>query len=179
MKRLAALLLLLCSANFAAAEPASFAFGGETFVKKFEVKGRSPNAQVEFGLAGEPIESWTKLVTLHAFTQNGNDAQRAAATLANLVRERYKGAPSRVVTNPKTAEAIIDFLIPVPNSELMEFNVFKYTPAGNELVALQFARRVKLGEIDATALRAIRERAVNEIAQYDMAPVKAFLGKAQ
>ena len=60
----------------------------------------------------------------------------------------------------------------------MEFNVFKYTPAGNELVALQFARRVKLGEVDADELRGIRERAISEIAQYDMTGVKAFLGKA-
>ena len=43
----------------------------------------------------------------------------------------------------------------------------------------QFARRVKLGEIDADELRGIRERAIGEIAQYDMAPVKAFLGKAK
>jgi hypothetical protein len=82
-----------------------------------------------------------------------------------------------VVTNPKTAEAIIDFLIPVPNSALMEFNVFKYAPAGNELVALQFAQRVKLGEIDADALRGIRERAIKEMAEYRMEPVKAFFGK--
>jgi hypothetical protein len=177
MKPFAALLLLLCSVALAVAEQATFRFGGDTYVKKFEVQGRAPNAQVEFGLAGEPIESWTRLVTLHAFSQSGNDAGRAAATLANLIRERHKGAPCRVVTNPKTAEAIIDFLIPVPNSELMEFNVFKYTPAGNELVALQFARRVKLGEVDADELHAIRERAIGEVAQYDMTAVKAFLGK--
>src|SRR5689334_18266893 len=108
MKYLAALLLLLCTATLAAADTPAFTFGGERYVQKFEVKGRAPNAQIEFGLASEPLEGWTKLVTLHAFAKNGNDAGRAAATLANLVRERYKGAKYRVVTNPKTAEAIID-----------------------------------------------------------------------
>lgn len=103
---------------------------------------------------------------------------RAAANLANLIRERHKGAKYKVITNPKTSEAIIDFLIPVPNSELMEFNVFKYAPAGNELVALQFARRVKLGEIDGADLSEIRQQALKEMAQYEMAPVKAFFGKA-
>ena len=112
-----------------------------------------------------------------AFPQGGSDATRAAVNLANLVRERYKGAKYKVITNPKTQEAIIDFLIPVPNSELMEFNVFKYAPAGDALVALQFARRVKLGEIDAEELSAIRQRAIKEMAAYEMAPVRAYFGK--
>ena len=84
-----------------------------------------------------------------------------------------------MITNPKTAEAIIDFFIPVPNSELMEFNVFKYAPAGKELVALQFARRVKLGEIDGAELSEIRQNAIQEIAKYDIKCVKVFFGKAQ
>lgn len=171
-------LLVLVTGLFAHAAPgATLKFGGEDFVQKFEVKGRAPNAQVEFGLAAEPLKDWTKLVTLHSFVKNGKDAQRAAATLANLVRERYKGAKYRVITNTKTGEAIIDFLIPVPNSELMEFNVFKYAPAGDELVAFQFAQRVKLGEIDADELRGIRERAIGEVTNYDMGGVKAFFGK--
>jgi hypothetical protein len=170
-------LLVLTTGWFAQAAPASFKFGGEDFVQKFEVKGRAPNAQIEFGLATEPLKDWTRLVTLHSFVQNGNDAKRAAATLANLVRERYKGAKYRVISNARTGEATIDFLIPVPNSELMEFNVFKYAPAGSELVAFQFAQRVKLGEIDADELRAVRERAIGEMTDYDMASVKVFFGK--
>ena len=171
------LLLLVCSLSTANAQ--AFKFGGEEFVQKFEVKGRAPNRQVEFGLASESLERRTKLVTVHAFATNGNDAMRAAANLANLIRERHKGAKDAVINNPKTAEAIIDFLLPVPNSELMEFNVFKYAPAGNELVALQFAQRVKLGEIDATELRAIRERAIKEMADYEMSAVRAYFGKTR
>jgi hypothetical protein len=172
-----AALLLVLTASTANAGAAAFKFGGQDFVQKFEVKGRAPNAQIEFGLASEPLKDWTRLVTLHSFVKNGNDAMRAAATLANLVRERHKGAKYKVISNPKTGEAIIDFLIPVPNTELMEFNVFKYAPAGNELVAFQFAQRVKLGEIDGAELREIRERAIAEIADYDMAPVRAYFGK--
>ena len=178
MKRLLATLLLLAFTAPAAAG-SSFSFGGETYVQKFEVKGRGPNAQVEFGLADETLRGWTKLVTVHAFTRNGNDAMRAAATLAKAIRERHKSAKYKVINNPKTSEAIIDFLIPVPNSDLMEFNVFKYAPAGNELVALQFAQRVKLFEIDGKELADIRKRAIDEMANYEMAPVKAFFGKAQ
>jgi hypothetical protein len=179
MKKILALLLLIASASFAMADVPSFQFGGERFVKKFEVAGLAPNAQIEFGLETETLQSWTKLVTIHSFPQGGNDAMRAAAKLANLVRERYKGAPYKVITNPKTSEAIIDFLIAVPDSELMEFDVFKYTPVGNALVAMQFARRVKLGEIDAEELSDIRQRAIKEIAQYEMGPVKAYFGKGR
>jgi hypothetical protein len=177
MKRIAALLFLFCAVSFAAADTPAFRFGGETFVKKFEVKERAPNAQIEFGLASETLEGWSKLVTLHSFAQNGNNAHRAAIALASLIRERQKGAKYRVITNDKTGEAIIDFLLPVPNSAMMEFNVFKYAPAGDALVALQFAQRVKLGEIDAEELRGIRNRAVEEMSNYDMAPVRAFFGK--
>ena len=179
MRHLLALLLVVGAASLAAAQTPAFTFGGETYIQKFEVKGRAPNAQVEFGLPGEPLEGWTKLVTLHSFSQNGNDAYRAAAGLATLIRERHRGAKYRVISNAQSREAIIDFLLPVPNSELMEFNLFKYAPAGDELVALQFAQRVKLGEIGAEELRGIRNRAVEEMTTYDMAPVRAFFGKGK
>lgn len=179
MKKILALLVLITSVSFAGADAPSFQFGGERFVKKFEATGGAPNAQVEFGLENETLKDWTRLVTIHSFPQGGNDAMRAAANLANLIRQRHKGAKYTVITNPNTSETIIDFLIAVPNSELMEFNVFRYTPARNELVALQFARRVKLGEIDAEELSDIRQRAINEMAQYEMAPVKAYFGKAR
>jgi hypothetical protein len=177
VKKFLALLLLVASVSFAGAGVPAFDFGGEHFVKKFEAKVRAPNQQIEFGLENETLEGWTRLVTLHSFPQGGNDAGAAATRLANLVQERYKGAKYKVITNPKTQEAIIDFLIPVPSTDLMEFNVFKYAPAGNELVALQFARRVKLGEIDAEELSGIRQRAIKEMAAYEMAPVKAYFGK--
>jgi len=176
MTRLVTLLLLLVALSCAHAQPASFDFGGERFVKKFDAS-KPPNSQIEFGLPDEPIEAWTRLVTVHAFPNGGNDAARAAANLANLIKQRFPGATYKVIGNPKTSEAIIDFLLPVPNSDTMEFNVFKYAPAGNGLVALQYARRVKLGEIDGTELREIRERAINEMANYAMAPVNAYFAK--
>jgi hypothetical protein len=176
MRAIITLLVLIFTISLASAEPAAFDFGGEHFVKKFDAS-KAPNAQVEFGLEGERIEAWTRLVTVHAFPNGGNDATRAATNLANLIRKRYPGAKYKVISNPKTSEAIIDFLLPVPNSEMMEFNVFKYGPAGDGLVALQFARRVKRGEIDAEELSGIRQRAIKEMAAYEMGPVRAYFGK--
>jgi hypothetical protein len=60
---------------------------------------------------------------------------------------------------------------------MMEFNMLKYVPAGDGLVALQFARRVKLGETDAEELSGIRQRAIKEIVAYEMGPVKMYFGK--
>jgi hypothetical protein len=70
------------------------------------------------------------------------------------------------ISNTETLEAITDLLLPVPKSEMMVFNAFKYTPTGNRLVALQFARRAKLGEIDAKELLDIRQRAIKEMVDY-------------
>jgi hypothetical protein len=176
MRAVITLLCLMLAVSFASAEPATFDFDGERFVKKFDAS-KVPNAQVEFGLPAESIEAWTRLVTVHAFPNGGNDAMRAAANLANLIRQRYPTAKYKVINNPKTSEAIIDFLLPVPKSEMMEFNVFKYAPARDGLVALQFARRVKLGEVDADELSGIRQRAIKEMAAYEMGPVKAYFGK--
>jgi hypothetical protein len=176
MRAIITLLFLMLAVSFASAEPATFDFGGERFVKKFDAS-KAPNAQVEFGLSVESIEAWTRLVTVHAFPNGGNDAMRAAADLANLIRQRYPGAKYKIINNPRTSEAIIDFLLPVPKSEMMEFNVFKYAPAGDGLVALQFARRVKLGEVDADELSGIRQRAIKEMAAYEMGPVRAYFGK--
>jgi hypothetical protein len=176
MRTITTLLFLMFAVSCASAEPAAFDFGGEHFVRKFDAS-KAPNAQVEFGLSDESIEAWTRLVTVHAFPNGGNDAMRAAANLANLIRQRYPTAKYKVIKNPKTSEAIIDFLLPVPKSEMMEFNVFKYTPAGNGLVALQFARRVKLGEIDAEQLSGIRRRAIKEMADHEMGSVMTYFGK--
>ena len=48
MRRLLALLFLISFGLPAGADTPTFKFGGESFIKKFEVKGRSPNAQIEF-----------------------------------------------------------------------------------------------------------------------------------
>jgi hypothetical protein len=176
MRAAITLIFLMLAVSFASAEPATFDFGGERFVKKFDAS-KAPNAQVEFGLPAESIEAWTRLVTVHAFPNGGNDAMRAAANLANLIRQRYPAAKYKVINNPKTFETIIDFLLPVPKSEMIEFNVFKYAPAGDGLVALQFARRVKLGDVGADELSGIRQRAIKEMAAYEMGPVKAYFGK--
>jgi hypothetical protein len=42
--------------------------------------------------------------------------------------------------------------------------------------SLQFARRVKLGEIDAEELSGIRQRAIKEMTDCEMGPVKAYFG---
>jgi hypothetical protein len=176
MRTIVALLLLVGAIALGRAETAAFTFGGERFVKKFEVRGLAPNQQVEFGLENETLEGWTSLVTLHSFVRSGNVPANAAANLANVLRQRYPGSPYKIATHPKTSETIIDFMIPA-NADVLEFNVFKYAPAGGELVALQFARRIKFRDMTRDEMAAIRQRALDEIADYEISAVKAYFGK--
>lgn len=178
MRKILALLLLLLSTSLAAAETASVTFDGERFVKKHEVSGNPAAVMVEFGLEGESLPGWNKLVSLHSFPRGGNDAPRAAANLMKLVKDRYQDAPVQLLTNDKTSEAVIDFLISAPGSDVVEFNVFKYAPVGNEIIALQYARRFKRGEFDAKGFDALRQRAVDEMARYEMTPVRTYFRKS-
>ena len=52
----------------------------------------------------------------------------------------------------------------------MEFNVFKYAKAANGrgLVAIQYAQRVKLGELDVEGMRELREKSVQYMADTDI-----------
>ncbi len=166
---------LLLSGNLAAQTPA-VEFLGQKFEKKFE-GGNPQNASrfVEFGLPPEPIKQWTKMVSYRHFPKSEPDTKKAATVLGQLVKQRDKDARLAIITNDKTQEAIIDFLI--GQGETMEFNVFKYTKApGGGLVATQYAIRFKLGEMDGGELKKIRTAAVNEMAKFDQSKAFAYFG---
>ena len=63
-----------------------------------------------------------------------------------------------MIKNKDKGDAIIDFLTWAPDSDVMEFNVFKYARAeyGPGLVALQYAQRFKLGDMSVEQFRALR-----------------------
>ena len=149
-------------------------FGGERFVNQFE--GPHQTGQLaEFVRADETVQTWTKLVGFYSYPELGNDAARGAAGLVQVLKQ--KNLKFTILNNPKTAETMVDFL--AFSNETVEFNVFKYAPAAKGLVAAQYARRFKLGELDADDVKALRKRAVDEMARFDMAPVKAHFAPAR
>jgi hypothetical protein len=168
------LLCLLLGFSLAGAGTAIVDFGGERFVNQFEGPTKTGRL-VEFVRANETVKTWTKLVGFYSYPDLGNDATRGAAGLAQVLKQ--KNLKYQLINNPKTAEAIIDFLAFA--NETVEFNVFKYAPAAKGLVAAQYAYRFKLGELDADDVKALRKRAVDEMARFDMAPVKAHFAQAR
>ncbi len=134
----------------------------------------------EYVLPRETVDTWTSLVTFHAFPRSPPNAVQAATNLGNTLRSRDRGVEFNLVANPATSEALIDFLLATPNSDVVEFNVFKYAPVGNTgLIAAQFARRFRAGSMTLDQLREMRRRAVAEMSRFDMAAVKTYFAQVR
>ncbi len=109
----------------------------------------------------------------------GDDPLEAVETVGKVVKETNKDANYAIVTNDETGESIIDFLTWAPESDVMEFNVFKYARSadGRGLVAMQYAQHIKLGEIDVEGMRALRKRAVDDMAAEDITQAQDYFAK--
>src|SRR5262249_51045888 len=146
-----------------AADTPPVEFDGERYTLNFEdqatlANGDSGNGIAEFTLPGETVEDWSKLFAFHAYPQMGDDPAAAVEAVGKAVKENNKDANYAIVTNDKTGEAMIDFLTWEPDSDVMEFNVFKYARAadGRGLVAMQYAQHVRLGDLDVQGMRELR-----------------------
>jgi hypothetical protein len=171
-----ALVLAVLQATLSAAEAQSVTFGGERYSQKYRQFVNASHSYVELGRDGESLKGWTKLITLHVFPQTA-DPKAAVGALARTVRQRDKSARMSLIANDATGESMLDFL--AFQGDLAEFNVFKYAPAGNGrgVVAVQFARRFRLGELDADEVRRLRQRAVDEMAGFDVGPARAAFAR--
>jgi hypothetical protein len=174
MRGLVVVLCLALAPVLARAQGHAITFDGQAYVKKYEAE-QAHDRFTEFGLDGETLDTWTKLVTFHSFPQSGNDAKLEAGNLIKFIRQRDPAVRFGLIENPLTKEAIVDFLLSPKDSEIVEFNVFKYAPApdGVGLIAAQYNFRFKLGEVDGEEMKKIRQRAIDEMAKFDMAAVRA------
>ena len=111
----------------------------------------------------------------------GDDPVAAVKMVGKVVKETNKDANFAIIENEKTGEAIIDFLTWTPESDVMEFNVFKYARAadGKGLVAMQYAQHIKLGDIDVEGMRALRARTVDDMATEDISQAQGYFAKKQ
>ncbi|WP_072375863.1 hypothetical protein [Hyphomicrobium sp. NDB2Meth4] len=168
-----AVLFALSSIAMAADTP-SVEFGNETFSLGFEDQRTLPDGQpgnglAEFTLPGESVDNWSKLFAFYSYPEMNVDPVTAVEAVGKAVKESNKDANYAIVTNDK-GEAIIDFLTWAPDSDVMEFNVFKYAPAadGRGLVAMQYAQHVKLGDTDVEQMRELRATSVADMAATDI-----------
>jgi hypothetical protein len=184
MRMLPVLAALLASTVLAHADTPAVEFAGERYTLNFEDQAVLPDGQpgngiAEFTLPGETVENWSKLFAFHAYPEMGDDPVAAVEAVGKAVKDTNKDANYAIIADDKTGEAIIDFLTWAPESDVMEFNVFKYARAadGRGLIAMQYAQHIKLGEIDVEGMRQLRTRAVNDMAATDMAQAQAYFAE--
>ncbi|MCZ7595538.1 MAG: hypothetical protein M5U16_12045 [Hyphomicrobium sp.] len=181
MRLLPLIVALLACFSLARADTPSVVFDDGRYALSFEDQATLPDGEpgdgiAEFTLAGESVDNWSKLFAFHAYPEMGDDPVAAVETLGKIVKENNKDANYAIITNDESGEAMIDFLTWAPESDVMEFNVFKYARSadGRGLIAMQFAQHVKLGELDVDGMRALRVRAVDAMAATDMAQAQAY-----
>lgn len=168
-----------------AGDAPSVEYNGQRYALAFEDQAQLPDGQpgngiAEFTLPGESVEDWSKLFAYYSYPEMGNDTVAAAEAVGQAVKAKNKDANYAVVTNDKTGETIIDFLTWEPESDVLEFNVFKYARAadGRGLVAMQSAQHVKLGDIDVEGMRELRATSVANMAAMNIAQAQQyFAGK--
>ncbi|HWK33458.1 MAG TPA: hypothetical protein VNR51_07240 [Hyphomicrobium sp.] len=179
MRVLPLILALIVSASMATsiahAAPPVVAFEGQRYTLAFEdhttlEDGQMGDAIAEFTLPGETVEDWSKLFAFYAYPQMGDDPAAAVEAVGKAVKEANKDANYAIAIDEETGEAIIDFLTWLPESDVMEFNVFKYARAedGRGLIAMQFAQHVTIDGIDVEGMRALRQRAVKDMSDMDI-----------
>ena len=184
MRLLSLFAVLLASVSLARADTPAVVFGDDRYTLAFEDQATLPDGEAgdgiaEFTLPGESVDNWSKLFAFHAYPEMGDDPLAAVETVGKVVKETNKDANYAIVTNDQTGEAIIDFLTWAPESDVMEFNVFKYARSadGRGLVAMQYAQHIKLGEIDVEGMRALRKRTVDDMAIEEITQAQDYFAK--
>jgi hypothetical protein len=182
MRLLPLIAAIVACCSLARADTPSVEFDGQRYTLSFQDMATQPDgspgdAIAEFTLAGETVEDWSKLFAYYAYPAMGDDPVAAVQAVGDAVKATNKDANFAIISNDEKGVAIIDFLTWAPESDIMEFNVFKYARAtdGQGLIAMQYAQHIKLGDIDVSGMRELRERAVANMAAMDMAPAQAYL----
>lgn len=181
MRLLSAAALIATFSLALAADTPSVEFEGGQYSLAFEDQATLPDGQAgngvaEFTLPGETVDDWSKLFAFHSYPEMGDDPVAAVEAVGKAVKETNKDANFAIIANDKSGEAIIDFLTWAPESDVMEFNVFKYARAadGRGLIALQYAQHIKLGDIDVEGMRELRARSVADMAATDMSQAQKY-----
>jgi hypothetical protein len=180
-------LLAICLAAVAViahADTLTAEFNGQQYHLDYQDQAKQENGQrgnglAEFTLQGETVNNWTKLFAYYSFPESGDDPSLMVEEVGKTVKQSNPDANYQTYVNKKGGDAIIDFLTWAPGSDVLEFNVFKYARAeyGPGLVAVQYAQRFKIGELDVEGIRALRARSVEEMAHVDVAQARSYFAQ--
>jgi hypothetical protein len=166
--------LLMLTGALAATQVDSVSFNGQTFVRAIaDTKGG--DHFVEFRLQGESNDNWIRRVVFHSFPDSGNDVKRGVGNMIKWIKERDPQVRFGLIEN-NSGEVIVDFLLSPGVSDDVTFSCLRYTraPDGKGLIALQYDERFQLGQVDADDVKALRKRAIDAMAKFDMSEVKAW-----
>lgn len=171
------------SVGRASAETLAFRLDGEAFTRVQAAASPRGDRLLEFVREDENFESWTKLVALRQQPVAGViEPRRAAETMANMLRLRYPKAAVKVFANEKKNEASVEFVAASDDKEIVEYNLFRYSPASDakSVVSLQLAYRgVGSGIAESPAFQRLRVEWVVQSAAFDMERARLALAQVR
>jgi hypothetical protein len=187
MRALLLSLFLAAALVPARAEPMTFDFGGERYRVDYQAQVQQSNGEAgqgiaEFTLKGETVDNWTKLIGYHYYPEQPGDPSQAVANLGQYLKEINKDFTYAIVdSKEKGGDAIIEFMTWEANSEVVEFDVFKYAQAGfgRGLIALQFAQRFRLKDLSVEEFQALRERSVAFMEKADISAMRSYFAEQE
>jgi hypothetical protein len=153
--------------------PQAVEFDGQKLLLAWQ--GENPEQPIaEFIPEGETLDKWTHLASIRRYPDL-EDAQGLAKMTVEEVEKTYPGSPTNLVDDPKSSDAIIEFVVESPDETFAEYNLFKYAkdPAGG-VVAQQYAlrtygdRKTFLDELTAK-----RQKLLDEMADTGLAAASA------
>jgi hypothetical protein len=109
------------------------------------IKENSTASINEYILPEKTLENWDKMVALHVFHHQSNiTPAQFAQRLGEAVKTKNPKAGFRVISNPHTEEAMIDFMTWTNEDPLIsEFNIFKFKIGSKpgDILGYQYAFR--------------------------------------
>jgi len=168
----------------ARAEPMTFDFGGERYTVDYQAQVKQPDGTAgqgiaEFTLKGETVDNWTKLIGYHYYPEQVGAPAQAAANLGKYLKEINNDFTYALFNTKENDDAIIEFMTWEGNSEIVEFDVFRYArpESGPGVIALQFAQRLKLKDLSVEEFQALRERAVAAMMKAEIGPMRSYFAE--
>jgi hypothetical protein len=175
-RRLLAALSLLAGASQAASAQDSIVFDGELYAKVHSERQSEGNRMVQYVREPETLGNWTRSIAFYRYTTIGNDPTRAAVELRERMAAANPGAQARLIVHSVTRDAIVDFLVRLPDNRYLEFNVVRYAKdsGGKGLVAFRFAHRLRdAGKSEPFDKDRLSWR--DQVVEFDLAQIYAVL----
>jgi hypothetical protein len=119
--------------------PKAITSGGRTYVAGYSAISTDHLALVEYFPAGEGPKKWTRMLSLRLI-KKGTTPKQQIEIMTRLAMT--KGGRGEHSTSQKLREEVIDFML--PNSQGVEFNVFRYAwhRNGTSVKSVQYAEKV-------------------------------------